>query len=516
MGKAERNGKKKKWPIAVGLGCVVLVGAGAACVKMGVIPKKSKTSEEALQTVRAEKGRIEVLTEGSGTIEPASTKAITLEYDGKLSSVLVETGDQVKPGDILAEYDKEALDKVIDQKEKELQELENQIANTDSSASSSINAPVDGRVKRIYADENDDVVRICEKSGGLAEICANGKLKIEISLDGSRVKLGEKVKVRFDDHKEDGTVTDISDGKVIVEIDDDEDYELEMTAKVYDEENQLIGSGSLQSSQPYQVRFSYGTIDYVNVSEGDYVYKGNQMFSLENESFSQAYLDLLNDREELLREVQELKDYRESPYVLSDSEGFLDSIDVIEGMVYEKDQQFGTVADTTSLNLKIAIDELDIDGVEVGQTANVIFDAFEEETYHGVVEKISGVGNNNGGVTTYTVTLAMEGNTHLKDGMSATANIIVAEAENVVLIPVDALKTANGVKTVSIFDGTKVQEVEVTTGLINNEQVEIVSGLSEGETVVLNEKAAVNTVEQMMHRFGQNGEDSGNDSSNRY
>lgn len=83
-------------------------------------------------------------------MEAASTKAVVLEYDGKLETIYAETGDQVKKGDVLAVYDKDALDAVIDSKEQELTQINSSIATTDDKGSTTITAPVSGRIKRIH------------------------------------------------------------------------------------------------------------------------------------------------------------------------------------------------------------------------------------------------------------------------------------------------------------------------------------------------------------------------------
>ena len=154
-------------------------------------------------------------------------------------------------------------------------------------------------------------------------------------------------------------------------------------------------------------------------------------------------------------------------------------------MPYEKGQQFCTIADTQSLHLKVEIDELDIDGVQPGQTATVTFDAFEDEEYEGVVEKISGVGTNSGGVTTYTVTISMDGNQHLKDAMSATAKIVMDAKDNVLLVPVDAVETTDGTDYVQVLTGSGTERREVELGLMNNEYAEVLDGLTQGEQVLV-------------------------------
>ena len=224
------------------------------------------------------------------------------------------------------------------------------------------------------------------------------------------------------------------------------------------------------------------------------------MFIRRDAKYNQEYLDLLEERQEKVEEIRELKEYQKDPVMTSEFDGYIVSMDALEGMPYEKDQQFCTIADAGTLYLKAEIDELDIDGVQVGQTATVVFDAFEEETYEGVVEKISGVGNNTGGVTTYTVTIAMEGDTRLKNGMSATATILMEEKEDALLIPVDAIETIDGEKYVQVADGSETWQRKITLGLVNDEYAEVTEGLSEGEQVVVIARNSTDIFTTMMQQ----------------
>ena len=110
--------KRKKWPVILAL--VLILGAAAAAMLLFGMKKKNENNVESMATTSVTRGSIAVTTEGSGAVEAASTKAIALEYEGKLETIYVETGDQVAVRDVLAVYDADALDSVVEQKEGEL------------------------------------------------------------------------------------------------------------------------------------------------------------------------------------------------------------------------------------------------------------------------------------------------------------------------------------------------------------------------------------------------------------
>ena len=145
-----------------------------------------------------------------------------------------------------------------------------------------------------------------------------------------------------------------------------------------------------------------------------------------------------------------------------------------------------TIADVESMALTVSVDELDINSVALGQTAQVTLDALEGETFEGEVTGINNVASASGGVAKYSVEVTLTGDERMKAGMNASATIVVEEKEDVVTIPVSALQEQGSqvfVYTELDEDGNPAGEQEVTTGLSDGENVEITEGLSEGDTV---------------------------------
>ena len=136
--------------------------------------------------------------------------------------------------------------------------------------------------------------------------------------------------------------------------------------------------------------------------------------------------------------------------------------------------------------VKINVDELDILSVQKGQTATVVLDADEEEIYEGEVTKVANVSSSDSGNAKYQVEIELPMEENMKLGMSATATIQIEQAVDVLVISMSALQEKGErtfVYTSQEKDGTLSGETEVETGLSDGEQVEIVSGLKEGDTV---------------------------------
>ncbi len=170
--------------------------------------------------------------------------------------------------------------------------------------------------------------------------------------------------------------------------------------------------------------------------------------------------------------------------------------------------------------LTISVDELDILSVQAGQEANIVLDALPDETFTGVVDKISVTGSSQSGVTTYPVTITVEGgDARLLEGMNATATIVTDVAENIITIPMDALQEKGDEKYVFVVTEDTAQQSadaegenasmgeqrQVETGISDGLNVEITSGLSEGEIVAYQAKTSDSEDQFMMGGMAMGG-----------
>lgn len=145
-----------------------------------------------------------------------------------------------------------------------------------------------------------------------------------------------------------------------------------------------------------------------------------------------------------------------------------------------------SIASATEASVSINVDELDILSVKEGQTATVTLDALDGQEFEGTITEVSNEASSGNSSAKYPVTITFEKTEDMLIGMSASATIHVSEAEDAVLIPVDALQekgSSTFVYTKKDSDGNLSGEVEVETGISNGSQVEITSGLEEGDTV---------------------------------
>ena len=145
-----------------------------------------------------------------------------------------------------------------------------------------------------------------------------------------------------------------------------------------------------------------------------------------------------------------------------------------------------TVVDASEIEVSGFIDEIDVAVVEIGQTAIVTFDALQGEEVSGKVVFVSPVSTVRAGVISYAATISLEDNVAgLRDGMSATAEVIIERRDDVLLIPNRAIRGTLENPQVVVLVGEQQEEREITLGLTDGINTEVLSGLEEGEEVVV-------------------------------
>ncbi len=149
------------------------------------------------------------------------------------------------------------------------------------------------------------------------------------------------------------------------------------------------------------------------------------------------------------------------------------------------------LVDTKTIKFEGSVDEVDIFQVEVGRKANIIVDAIPDRELTGTVTFISPAGDESTGVINFTVTIELDPtDIELKGGLTATADIIIENRENVLLIPVESIiKSPEGMFTQVLNEITgELEKRQITVGAQSTQFAEVISGLSEGEKILATAK----------------------------
>ena len=192
---------------------------------------------------------------------------------------------------------------------------------------------------------------------------------------------------------------------------------------------------------------------------------------------------------------------------LEEQLSYTDIISPIDGIVLSRDVQMGdavssilvlgssatlvmTLGDTSEVYVKGKVDESDIGKVYLGQRARIKVESFKDKTFDGKVTKISPMGVEKDNVTTFEVRVSIQNpGGELKAEMTANAEIILEEHKNVLQIPEGAIlydkdkKASVEIPNPKGKDGK--EKIAVNIGISNGAKTEVLSGLKEGDQVVL-------------------------------
>lgn len=144
------------------------------------------------------------------------------------------------------------------------------------------------------------------------------------------------------------------------------------------------------------------------------------------------------------------------------------------------------IGDLGTMKAQVQVNEVDIANVSVGQKVTLTFSAIDGLSSTGKVEKIDSIGTLSSGVVTYNVIINFDTlDSKIKPEMSVSAAIITDVKQDIIIVPSGAIKIQNGESYVEVLNsGQTPIETTVKTGLSNDTETEILSGISTGDKIV--------------------------------
>ncbi len=471
------------------------------------------------QVVKAERRDMTVAVSGTATLEPADSYNVTTLLSGEIQSAPFEEGDLVSRGEVLFEMDSTDAQTSVDRADISVEQA--QLSYDQAREALQPTSPITGTINELHVRDGDSVTA----GTLLAEVVASTDLTIDFIfpyVDPSAFYIGQDATIFIGDFDAPvhGAVAAVSDSTSVtsngmktctvrVKLTNPGVVSSAYTAKA------VIGSYSSYGNATISMPASgsiyatgSGTIQGLTKLSGSTIQKGEVLCTVESESIrnqiENAALALENAKLSASTAEDSLEDYIiESQIDGTVIEKNFKAGDKVEGM---SSGNLAVIYDMSYLKMSIGVDELDIGKVQVGQEVEITADALPGETFTGVVDKISINGSTVGGSTSYPVTVVLEDYGDLKPGMNVSAKIISERAEDVLCIPVEAVRPGNTVYVpqpgalsedgATVVDNRKVGEQSVSIGRNDEEYVEITDGLKEGDTVLIFNK--VTSVMDMM------------------
>ncbi|MFC1790251.1 efflux RND transporter periplasmic adaptor subunit [Patescibacteria group bacterium] len=183
-----------------------------------------------------------------------------------------------------------------------------------------------------------------------------------------------------------------------------------------------------------------------------------------------------------------------SPVIVAPADGEVTSLMFAEGMSIgsldtgnsTSNQKIATIKTEGLPVIFVNLSEIDVSRVSLAQKATVILDSLPEKTFTGEVIGVDRIGQTSSGVTQYPANIRLDSASgEILPNMTLSARIIINRKDQVLLVPSGAIQTQGDQSLVIVFQNGKEQFVPVEIGLTSDTQVEITSGLGEGDLVVV-------------------------------
>lgn len=283
-------------------------------------------------------------------------------------------------------------------------------------------------------------------------------------------------------------------------------------------ESSVTSSGKIQAEQSTNLHFqTSGQIAWINVKQGQSVQRGEAIASLNTQTLQKQLRSDLNTYAKTRTTFDDTNyTYKDQPLtdaikriaqrsqlnlensvvdveiqdlairfatVTSPIDGYIVSNpSVYAGSNVLATDTIATVATSNNLQFVSEVDETDIGKARLGQKANITLDAFPDKTFDSQVLQISPQAiTTSTGATAFNATFDMGNTEPLLIGMNGSAQIITDTKENVLGVPLEAIVNDN---LVWVKKGSIYEKREVAKGLESDNDVEITSGISSGDTVV--------------------------------
>ena len=493
---------RKNWKWLVPVVCVALVGGWWLLKPKTAKPASVDTSyTEAVPEMRDVSNTLS----GTGTLKPANTYNVKSLVAGKVLTGDFEEGDIVEEGTVLYTVDSSDATTKVEQASITLQQAQR---NYDKTADRQyVRAEVAGIVSSLKVAKGDEVTSGQE----VAVVRDSSKMNLVLEFpaaDAANFSVGQSAQVTLDGTFETltGTVSAVSGTDAL-----SSGNLLTRTVTI-----SVANAGGLTTAQAatatingissiaaatfqYQAErtltaLAAGTVTAINVREGGSVNKDDIILQISGEDLAetiQSASETLRSAELNMNNLQEAM----NNYTITSP---------ISGTIIEKNAKAGdaltsgadlcTIYDLSYLVMTINVDELQVSSLKVGQTVQVTADAVPDKVYEGEVTRVSMKGDTSGGTTTYPVTVRIDETDGLRPGMNANAEIVVAQAKNALCVPnaaivrggyvlvsKDSPSAANADADMIAPDGYVY--VKVKTGVSDDNYTQIVSGLSESDTI---------------------------------
>jgi HlyD family secretion protein len=433
---------------------IIALLAAAALVFVGsrFVGNNQTTVTEGIQTAVVERGTLRASVDATGSVAPRTQLELSFKPAGRVAEIMVEEGDQVEAGEVLARLETADLEQALIQAQASLAINEAELSQTEEGASAEELASARAELESALANYEE------VKAGPSQEDITVAKAEIE----RARIAL-EKAQADYDKISWQAGLGATQEAKTLQQA--SVDYE--------------------QARAQYELTVDHPTDSELKQAAAQVAQAQATLADLEEkptpEEMAIAQAQVTQARSALAQAQLNL----EEATLAAPFAGTVADVNIEVGQMVNSSTPVIVLTDRTSHHVALYVDETEIGQVRLGQPVVITPDAFPDEEIEGEVTAIKSIGTMSGGIVTYEVCVGIAPTeVPIRSDMTASATVVVEEKENVLLAPNRAIRREGDIEYVEVLVGAEVRRVAIATGASNDIVTEVTAGLEEGDAVV--------------------------------
>jgi len=447
--------KRRTYSILAILVALALVGCQAQA------PAAKPTAP---QTAPVQRGNLTATLAAGGTVAARSQVVLMFQASGQVKEIDVKVGDQVKTGQVLAKLDTTDLERSVAMAQNALDSSQVQLQKTQEGPKPYDIESAKASLASAQAAYQDALSKYRLDDAQIAVARANVD-KAAATVQRAQLAYDWEAHNWLDPNPSlSAQATALTDAQSAYTL----------TVAAYNQQAVTINNSAIQSAAS-QVAQAQSALDKLLATPAPEDIAAAEAAVKQNEaSLQQAQLALAKAS------------------VLAPFDGTVGDIYAQLDQWASTSTQALVLVDLSQVNLMVTLAETDVPKVQMGQEAQILLDALQGSVFTGTVTEIDLVGTVTSGVVNYSATITVQDPSEsMRPGMNATANIILQQRQNVLLVPNRAVRTVNTrLRTATVLYEGQLIDVPVTIGLTGDTQSEVLSGLQEGDVVLTSQTTA--------------------------
>jgi len=420
---------------------------------------QTQAKSTAQQTAKIQRGNLTAAISTAGTVTAQSQVVLNFLASGQVKEIDVKVGDKVKAGQVLAKLDTTSLEMSVTRAQNGLDTAKLQLQKTQEGSKPQDVAAAKANLASAQASYQAALDKYSLSDAQLA-VARTQVDKTKAALDRAQLAYNWEANNWLDANpKLSAQYTTLTDTLA--------SYNL--TVDAYNQQAAGINDSAVKAAAS-QVAQAQSSLDQLLATPApEDITQAQAAVKQSEASLQQAQLALAQAS------------------LVAPVDGTVGDIYAMVGQWASGSTQALVLTDLSRLEVAVTFAEVDVTKVQVGEHAQVTLDALQGTVFTGTLTEIDAVGTTTQGVVNYAATVSIDNPTDtIRPGMNASANVIVAQRDNVLLVPNRAVRTVNTrLRTATVLYQGQLIDVPVTLGLSGDTSSEVMSGLQEGDVVLI-------------------------------